>query len=77
MPTVLEAKGYRFFFFKNDQRNSPHIHVESGDKYALFWLKPVELEKSTGYDVKEISEIKEVITSNLRLIIEKWNGYFS
>ena len=77
MPTVLEAKGYRFFFFRNDQRNSPHIHVESDNKYALFWLKPLELEKSTGYNAKEIGDIKAIITTNLRLITEKWNGYFS
>ena len=77
MPTVLRSKGFRFFFFKNETGDSPHIQVESDDKYAIFGLKPVELEKSIGYDVKEISEIKDIITANLGLATGKWNEYFS
>jgi hypothetical protein len=77
MPTVLEAKGFRFFFFKSEIRESPRIHVESGDKYATFRLKPVELDKSIGYDAKEISEIKTIINANLALTTGKWNEYFS
>jgi hypothetical protein len=77
MPTVLQSKGFRLFFFRNDRTGSPHIHIESEGNYALFQLKPIELEKSVGYNVKEIGEIKNVITANYKLISEKWDGYFS
>ncbi|MCI0405089.1 MAG: DUF4160 domain-containing protein, partial [candidate division Zixibacteria bacterium] len=43
MPTVARIKGFRFFFFSNEGHEPPHIHVEHGDKYAKFWLEPVEL----------------------------------
>ncbi len=32
------------------------IYVESDDKYAKFWLKPVQLAKSVGYSAKELNE---------------------
>ena len=77
MPTVLQVKGFRFFFFQSEAVSAPHIHIESGDKYAGFRLRPVELEKSIGYDAKEISEVKEIIAGNLGLIMGKWNEHLS
>lgn len=77
MPTIFQSKGFRFFFFRNDRVNSPHIHIESDNKYARFQLKPVEMEKSVGYDVKELGEIRDLINTNLRFLNEKWNGYFT
>ncbi|WP_439481025.1 DUF4160 domain-containing protein [Cyclobacterium plantarum] len=42
MPTVLRIGPYRFFFFSNEGNEPPHIHVESGEGHAKFWLEPVE-----------------------------------
>ncbi|MEK7241536.1 MAG: DUF4160 domain-containing protein, partial [Planctomycetota bacterium] len=38
MPTVLKIGRFRFFFFSNEGSEPVHIHVESDDKYAKFWL---------------------------------------
>ena len=46
MPTILRIKKYRLFFFSNEGNESPHIHIESGENYAKFWLKDVALAKS-------------------------------
>ena len=43
MPTVLRIKGLRFFFFSNELGEPMHIHVETDDKYAKFWLDPCNL----------------------------------
>jgi hypothetical protein len=77
VPTVLRLKGFRFFFFSNDINEPVHIHVESGDKYAKFWLEPVQLANSVGYSARELSEIRKLVTENAVVLREKWDEYFS
>ncbi len=77
MPTVLRLKGFRFFFFSNDINEPAHIHVESDDKYAKFWLEPVQLVKSVGYNARELSEIRNIITENIGILRRGWHEYFS
>lgn len=77
MPTVLKEKEFRFFFFENDREETPHIHVELDNKYAIFWLRPLELEKSIGYTAGEINEIKNLLKVNMAAAMEKWNEYFT
>ena len=43
MPEVLRVRGHRFFFWSNDRPEPPHIHVETAEKKAKFWLNPVRL----------------------------------
>ena len=46
MPEVLRTWGYRFFFFSREANEPRHIHVEHAEKYAKFWLEPIELAES-------------------------------
>ena len=50
MPTVLRVGPYRFFFYAGDHNEPPHVHIESGKKIAKFWLEPVRLQRSVGFD---------------------------
>jgi len=77
MPTVLKIKGYRFFFFSNEMKEPIHIHVESTGKYAKFWLEPVVLARNIGFRAFELTEIRNIIIENKRIMEEKWNEYFS
>ena len=77
MPTVLRLRGFRFFFFSNEADEPVHIHVESDDKYVKFWLEPVRLAKSVGYNAKELNEIRNLIVENVNIIKRKWDEYFS
>jgi len=77
MPTVLRVKGFRFFFFSNEAKEPVHIHVESNDKYAKFWLEPVQLAKSVGYTARELSEIRNLILENADVFKRRWDEYFS
>jgi len=43
MPTILKIKGYRFFFFSREGKEPSHIHVENAERYAKFWLNPIQL----------------------------------
>lgn len=53
-----------------------HIHVESDDKYAKFWLDPVQLAKSVGYSAKELNEIKKLVLDNIHIFKERWYEQF-
>jgi hypothetical protein len=77
MPTVLRVGGYRFFFFSNEGREPPHIHVESGDSHAKFWLAPVELGASVGYNPGQLSKLRRLIEAHQQALMERWNDYFA
>jgi len=76
MPTVLKIGKFRFFFFSNEDSEPMHIHIESNEKYAKFWLEPVQLARSIGYSAKELNEMRGLVLENLNLFREKWNEYF-
>ncbi len=76
MPTVLRVGGYRFFFFSNEGGEPRHIHVESDDNHAKFWLEPLDLARSVGYNGRELTEIRELIRKNIKLFKEKWDAHF-
>ena len=77
MPTVLRVKGYRFFFFSNEMNEPTHIHIESSEKYAKFWLEPVALAGNIGFRPSELTEIRNIIIENRRTIRERWNEHFT
>ena len=52
MPTILVVEGFRFYFFSNEGTEPAHVHVEKGDGTAKFWLQPVELVHSDGFDTR-------------------------
>ena len=76
MPTVLRAGEYRFFFFSNERGEPQHVHVESGDSYAKFWLEPIDLAKSVGYKNIELTEIRRLIQENILILKASWDAYF-
>ena len=76
MPTVLKIGSYRFFFYAGDRNEPKHIHVERDDKIAKFWLDPVRLQSSGGFNRVEISQIHKIIIENHSGLLEAWHEYF-
>jgi hypothetical protein len=74
MPTVLRVRGLRFFFYMKEGREPAHIHVDSGDGEAKFWLMPVALAFSKGYADHELRRIESVITEHLEELLRGWNS---
>jgi len=68
---------YRFFFYAGDRDEPFHIHVERDDKVARFWLDPIRLSRSGGFNRSEIGRIHKLIEKNSNKIEEAWNDYFS
>jgi hypothetical protein len=67
MPTVFRAGPYRFFFYASDRDEPHHIHVERDDKVAKYWLDPIRLQNSGGFNR---------IEKNQDSLMEAWNEYF-
>jgi hypothetical protein len=76
MPTILRVRGFRLFFFSNEGREPPHIHVESGGNYAKFWLRPVALARSVGYNAHELRRLRQIVEAQCVFLEEKWNERF-
>ena len=76
MPTVLIVGPYRFFFYAGDRDEPQHIHVESSDNIAKFWLDPVRLQSSGGFNRVEINRIHKIINEHHLQLLEAWNEYY-
>jgi len=77
MPTVLNLRGFRFFFFSGEGSEPPHVHIEYGDRVAKFWLNPVELAESKGFRSHELTKARAMVIEHRALFLEKWNEHFS
>ncbi len=76
MPTVFRSGPYRFFFYAGDRDEPFHVHVERDERIAKFWLDPIRLRSSGGFNRFELKRIKSIIEENLSILMEVWNAYF-
>lgn len=76
MPTVLRIGPYRFFFYADERREPPHIHITAAEREAKFWLEPMGLVWSEGFRSGELKEIEGLITLHLHLLLEAWHAFF-
>jgi hypothetical protein len=76
MPTVFRSGPWRFFFYAGDRDEPQHIHAERDDKVAKFWLDPIRLQNSGGFNRLELKQIRSIIENNQELLMEAWNEYF-
>ena len=76
MPTVLRSGAYRFYFYSHEPNEPPHIHVDSGDNSAKFWLHPVGLARNFGFTAKELRRIQKLVDQHQAEFLEAWHGHF-
>ena len=76
MPTVLRDGGLRFFFYSLENGEPPHLHVESGDATAKFWLDPVELVRSRGFRARDLTRLRTKTIEHRQEFLEAWNAQF-
>ena len=79
MPVVFRYQGIRFIFYSNegDPREPAHIHAESAEGKAKFWLRPeVNIASSGGFTRKQLAEIVEVVKLHRDEIERAWNEHF-
>lgn len=78
MPTVFRADGFRFFFYSNegDPREPVHVHVMKGGGEAKFWLHPVSVARSSGFDARTQRRLAALVSENAALIEKAWHEHF-
>ena len=77
MPTILRIDGHRFFFYSRETNEPPHIHIQTAEKSAKFWLNPVALARSVGYNQSEIRRLYELVEQHRVTFQEAWDEHFS
>ena len=77
MPTVLRIGPFRFFFYAGDRDEPPHMHVERDSNTAKFWLEPVRLQNSGGFNRNDINRLQRLVEDNREDLLRSWNEYFN
>ena len=77
MPAVLRIGAFRFFFYSNEGQEPAHIHVQAASRIAKFWLNPVNLASSIGFNAKELNQLLVLVRQHETLFMEAWNDFFN
>ncbi|MGB0386507.1 MAG: DUF4160 domain-containing protein [Ardenticatenaceae bacterium] len=76
MPTVKRIRNYRFYFWSREERRR-HIHIDSADGTAKFWLEPdVELADFYNMKAKELRKLERLVRTYQDELTNAWNDYF-
>jgi hypothetical protein len=75
VPTVLRIGPYRFFFYANEGAEPPHVHVWSAARSAKFWLSPVSLARSAGYDSRELRLLRGYVEEHREQLERAWDDF--
>jgi len=59
-------------FLQLGKWRTPHIHVESADATAKYWLDPVELARSRGFRARDLTRLRAEIIEHQSQLLEAW-----
>ncbi|MEF3366618.1 DUF4160 domain-containing protein [Methylocystis sp. 9N] len=78
MPLVFRQNGFRFFFYSNEgsPREAAHVHVRKGEGDAKFWLAPVALAYSDGFDARTLRLLEKIVQDRAAFIERAWHEHF-
>jgi Domain of unknown function (DUF4160) len=76
-PTVFREGPFRFFFFSREETRL-HIHVQSADGEAKFWLEP-NIELARNYDLSDtdLRRLQQLVAEHEQEIRDAWNSHFA
>lgn len=75
-PTIYKEGRYRFYFNSREE-DRMHVHVESPDGMAKFWLEPfVALADFRGLKQHELKEIQRLVEAHEKDFKDGWNRHF-
>jgi hypothetical protein len=75
-PTVFYEGKYRFFFFSREEKRM-HVHIQSGDGEAKFWLEPIpSLAENYRLSPNELNKLQKLVEDHLNEIKHSWKKHF-
>ena len=75
MPTLLNAQGFKFFFYANDHEPA-HIHITKGNAWAKIEIATLSVEHST-LKAQELKTCVALVAEHQKDFQEKWNEWFN
>lgn len=76
MPEAIPPIGpYRFFFYSQDCSEKPHVHVKRDTHKAKFWLTPVSVAKTGGFQPHELAEIEKLVKDQRNKLMARWRKF--
>lgn len=76
MTTFKRIGRYRLHVYSNEGLfEPPHVHVEAAEDEAKFWLDPVELAESYGFNSRELNDLLKLVKEHRQELIEKWEKW--
>jgi hypothetical protein len=77
MPTIDDIGPYKFYFYSAEGSELPHVHVRRDKAVAKFWLLPMRVARSRGFQSPELRTIAKLVEENKDRILEAWNEHFN
>ena len=76
-PTVFREAGFRFYFFSREEPRM-HVHVQSSNGEAKFWLEPeIQISQNHGLSMRELNEADRLIKEHQDEIRTAWLQHIS
>jgi hypothetical protein len=74
-PTVFRDGPFRFFFSREEERL--HIHVQSPDGEAKFWIEPeIELARNHQLSEQDLRRVLQLVLDHEQEIRDAWQHHF-
>lgn len=75
-PTIFRDGPFRFFFFSREEERL-HVHVQSADGEAKFWVDPqIELARSHGMSDHDLQRALQLVEDREQEIRDAWHSHF-
>jgi Domain of unknown function (DUF4160) len=76
-PTVFRDGPFRFFFFSREEARL-HIHVQSSDGEAKFWIEPeIGLARNYELSAQDLSRVLQLVVDHEQEIRDAWRRHFA
>lgn len=73
-PTLFRERGYRFYFFAQEETR---IYIHHSDCKAKYWLEPsIELTQNFGLFARELREAEDLVRIHEEEIKDAWSKHF-
>jgi hypothetical protein len=71
----MARTGFSVLLFSREGHEPRHVHVERAEKYAKFWLEPIELAESRGFRSSELGMLRRMIEEHREKFIDAWDRH--
>jgi len=74
-PTIMRIGSYRFFFNSNEE-NRMHVHIQTPEGVAKFWLEPI-VAHADSYNLNQriLRELAKLVEENVDAFTKAWQSH--